>query len=62
MCKVFKSDIVAIILDDGQLISSECLTPEQWDNIKYSDIVTAEDIANDENHIYFCNESGRRLP
>ena len=55
------NEVAGIISDDGGTICSECMTQDQWDNLKYSQVLTTDHIENDDENIYLCCACDNKL-
>ena len=61
MGMVRQEDIVAIWWDENQIVCSECLSNDDWDNLKEDQIITSGDIERDEETLYFCDRCKKQI-
>jgi len=54
----FVENVVGIFLEDGSVKCRNCMSEEDWKNIKHMRIITEEDLRKDNEWIYcdYCEE------
>ena len=58
---VKNEDIVAIQDNHGQVFCRDCMTDEEWKNLREVHIITQDDIENDDEGYYFCDRCQKGL-
>ena len=60
MSQIDREDVVGTQLD-AEMVCVECMSGEEWRELKLSDLLTRDDVERDDDKLYFCDRCKVRL-